>query len=586
MAYVRGIFTHYPYGENIMTEKKQDLPDFIVDMTKKLIKPPLLHGCGYSERDIHQPMIGIANTWTELNPGHAHLKQISAKVRQGLKRMHMTPYEFNTIAPCDAMAEAHEGMHFILPAREIIAGSIEIMARVSLLDGLVLIGSCDKIVPALLMAAARIDIPAIIITGGYHPPFCYPDQDFSEGEEFAFPEIGKFFFAWQEGKISEEDLALVIREIVAGPGACPELGTAMTMQCMTEALGMSLPYSSILPAQSEEKFDYAVKTGEALKYLVDHNITPSKIMTRKSFENAIRVLLTLGGSTNGFLHLPAIANELDIEIPLNLFDELSDGTPQTCALKPNGPRAIGALYEAGGIPAVLKNLSGLLNLEVLTVTGKTLSENLKEVVIKDKTIIKSLDDPFSPDGGLMVLNGNLSPAGAIAKKSAFSDELKYFRGAARVFECEEEAIHAMLEQQVSPGDCVIIRNEGPKGGPGMREMAFSGHILQISGLGETCAMVTDGRFSGTNYGLLVGHVSPEAADGGLIAVIRNGDIVEIDIHKKTLTLDVPEDELNNRMTAWRPPAPKFKKGVLSWYSRSVSSADKGAVITPGPEPRQ
>ncbi|MBW2622972.1 MAG: dihydroxy-acid dehydratase [Deltaproteobacteria bacterium] len=563
-----------------MTGKKQGLPDFIIDMTKNLIRPALLHGCGYSEKDISQPMIGIANTWTELNPGHAHLNQISEKVREGIKNVGMTPLEFNTIAPCDAMAEAHEGMHFILPSREIIAASIEIMSRVSLLDGLVLIGSCDKIVPALLMAAARVNIPSIVITGGYHPPFCYPDQDFADEEEFAFPEIGKFIFARQDEKISEEELQKVIREIVPSPGACPELGTAMTMQCMAEALGMALPYSAILPAQSDQKFDYARKSGEALKFLVDNDITPSKIMTPDTFENAVRVLLSIAGSTNGFLHLPAIANELDIKLPLELFDELSDSTPQTCALKPNGLRAIGALYEAGGIPAVMKNLSSLLNLEVLTVTGKTLAETLESVDIKDNNIIRSLDNPFSPDGGLVVLKGNLSPEGAIAKKSAIADELKYFRGPAKVFECEEEAIHGILNQQVAPGDCVIIRNEGPKGGPGMREMSFSGHILQISGLGKTCAMVTDGRFSGTNYGLLIGHVSPEAADGGLMAVIQDGDPVEIDIHKKTLKLDVPENELNKRMTAWRPPEPKFKKGVLSWYSQNVTSADKGAVIKP------
>lgn len=298
-----------------------------------------------------------------------------------------------------------------------------------------------------------------------------------------------------------------------------------------------------------------------------------------AFENAIKVLLSLGGSTNGFLHLPAIAYELDIKLPLHLFDELSDQTPQICALKPNGLRAIGALYEAGGIPAVMKNLSNLLNLDVLNVNGKTLAETLEGVDIKDKTIIRPVDDPFSPNGGLVVLKGNLSPDGAIAKKSAIADEMKYFRGPAKVFEYEEEAIHGMLNQQVAPGECVIIRNEGPKGGPGMREMSFSGHVMQISGLGQTCALVTDGRFSGTNYGLLIGHVSPEAANGGLIAVIKDGDPVVIEIDNKSIRLDVPEDELNNRMTEWRPPEPKFKKGVLSWYSQNVTSADKGAVIS-------
>jgi dihydroxy-acid dehydratase len=562
-----------------MIQKKHELSDIFIETAKKTIRPALLHGCGYGEADLRRPMIGIANTWTELNPGHAHLDQLSAKVREGIKRVQMTPLEFNTIAPCDGLAEAHEGMHFILPSREIIAASIEIMSKVSLLDGLVLIGSCDKIVPALLMAAARLDIPAIVLTGGYHPAFCYPDQDFAEEKEFAFPEIGKFIFAQRAGKISEEELNRVIRNIVNGPGACPELGTAMTMQCLTEALGMSLPYSSILPALGNEKFEYAVKTGEALKELVDKNITPSKIMTRGAFENAIKVLLALGGSTNGVLHLPAIANELDIKLPLELFDELSDRTPQLVALKPNGLRAIGALDEAGGIPAVMKSLSRLLNLDVINVNGRTLAENLETAEIKDKTVIRPLDDPFSPNGGLVVLKGNLSPDGAIAKKSAIPDERKFFQGPARVFEYEEAAINEILNQKIAPGECVIIRNEGPKGGPGMREMSSVGHMMQISGLGRTCALVTDGRFSGTNYGLLVGHVSPEAADGGPIALIKDGDPVIIDINNKSIRLDVSEEELNKRKKEWRPPEPKYKKGVLAWYSRNVTSADRGAVIS-------
>ncbi len=562
-----------------MIQRKHELSDIFVETAKKTIRPALLHGCGYGEADLRRPMIGIANTWTELNPGHAHLNQLSAKVREGIKRVQMTPLEFNTIAPCDGLAESHEGMHFILPSREIIAASIEIMSKVGLLDGLVLIGSCDKIVPALLMAAARLDIPAIVLTGGYHPPFCYPDQDFAEEKEFAFPEIGKFLFAQRAGKISEEELNRVIWNIVPGPGACPELGTAMTMQCLAEALGMSLPYSSILPALSDEKFEYALKTGEALKTLLDKKITPSKIMTRAAFENAIRVLLALGGSTNGVLHLPAIANELDIKLPLDLFDELSDRTPQICALKPNGPRAISALNEAGGVPAVMKSLSPLLNLDVMNVNGGTLGKILQEAAIKDKTIIRPLDNPFSPNGGLVVLKGNLSPDGAIAKKSAIPDESKYFRGPAKVFEYEEAAISGILSQKIMPGECVIIRNEGPKGGPGMREMSSVGHMMQVSGLGRTCALVTDGRFSGTNYGLLVGHVSPEAAEGGPIAVIKDGDPVIIDIHKKSIRLDVPKKELNGRMKEWRPPEPKYKKGVLAWYSRNVTSADKGAVIS-------
>ncbi len=558
--------------------KQKELPDLFKDMANNVIRPPILYGCGYRENEMRQPMIGIANTWTELNPGHVHLNKLSEKVKEGIRSSGMTPFEFNTIAPCDAMGEAHEGMRYILPTREIIAASVEIMAKVNRLDGLVLIGSCDKIVPGLLMAAARVDIPAIVLPGGYALPYCYQGSAFPEETEFAYPEIGKFVGAQMSGEISEEELQKVVKEIFTGPGACPELGTAMTMQCMTEALGMSLPYSSVIPALSERQFDYAFKIGESLKHLIANEITPSKIMSHEAFKNAIMVLLYLEGSTNGILHLPAIANELDIELSLELFDELSEKTPQTCAVKPNGPRAINAIGEAGGIPAVMKNLSSLLYLDVYNVTGKKLGETLEEADIQDREVIRSLENPFSPDGGLVILKGNLSPDGAIVKKSAVPEKLRTFKGPARIFEREEDAIIDMMGQKVQPGDCIVIRYEGPKGGPGMREMSISGHMMHMLNLGETCAMVTDGRFSGTNYGLLVGHISPEAAAGGPLAVVREGDIIEIDIPNKSIRLDVPEEEIEKRLTNWNEPEQKYNKGILAWYSQNVTSADKGAVI--------
>jgi dihydroxy-acid dehydratase len=399
------------------------------------------------------------------------------------------------------------------------------MARVNLLDGFVLIGSCDKIVPGLLMSAARADIPSIIVPGGYALPYCYTGEAFAEEKKFAYPEIGKFVGARMSGKISEEEFQKVVKEIFTGPGACPELGTAMTMQCMTEALGMSLPYSSVIPAVSDKQFDYAFKTGETLRYLIANEITSSKIMTRAAFENAITVLLSLGGSTNGVLHLSAIANELDIELPLELFDELSEKTPQTCAVKPNGPRAIPVLREAGGIPAVMKNLSSLLHLDVVNVTGKKLDEILEDAMIHDRDVIRPVENPVSPDGGLVILKGNLSPHGSIVKKSAVPEKIRTFKGPARVFEREEDAIVDIMDQKIQPGDCIVIRYEGPKGGPGMREMSISGHMMQMFNLGETSAMVTDGRFSGTNYGLLVGHISPEAAAGGPLAAVKDGDLI-------------------------------------------------------------
>jgi dihydroxy-acid dehydratase len=470
-------------------------------------------------------------------------------------------------------------MHYILPAREVIADSVEIMAKVNRLDGLVLIGSCDKIVPGLLMAAARVDIPSIIVTGGYHLPYCCPDQDFAEEEEFAHYEIGKFFFARNAGKISDEVFLAALKGIVTGPGACPMIGTAITMQCMTEALGMALPYSSILMAESAEKFDFAQKAGQAIKALIEKNITPSKIMTAEAFRNAITVLHTMGGSTNGFLHLPAIANELDIPIPIDLFDELSEKTPQTCAVKPNGLRAINSIDEAGGIPAVMKNIASLLDPDVLTVSGEKLGTILEDAVIKDDTTIRPMEDPVMPDGGLTVLRGNLAPDGAIVKKSAVPDQMITCRGSARIFECEEDAIYNMFNNQVTPGACIIIRYEGPKGGPGMREMAIPAHLLQLLGLGETSALITDGRYSGSNYGMCIGHVSPEAADGGPLAVVEDGDMIEIDIPNRSIRLDISDEELQKRLAAWQPPKPKYRKGILSWYSRNVTSGDKGAVLS-------
>ena len=557
------------------------VPEMINGLLEDVVIPPLLYGCGYTKADLEAPRVGIANTWTELNPGHVHLNRIADWVREGIRKVGMTPFGFNTIAPCDGIAGGHEGMHYILPAREVIADSVEIMAKVNRLDGLVLIGSCDKIVPGLLMAAARIDIPAIIITGGYHLPYCQPDQEFAEEEEFAHYEIGKFFFAKNAGKISEREFEKALKGIVTGPGACPMIGTAITMQCMTEALGMALPYSSILVAESEEKYDFAQRTGEALRHLIENDITPSKIMTAEAFRNAITVLHTMGGSTNGFLHLPAIANELDIPIPIDFFDELSEQTPQTCAVKPNGLRAINSIDEAGGIPAVMKNISSLLDLEVITVTGGTLGAILDGAVIKEPEIIRPMDDPVRPNGGLAVLRGNLSPDGAIVKKSAVPEKMFSYRGPARVFECEEDAIYQMFNGKVTPGECVIIRYEGPKGGPGMREMAIPAHLLQLLGLGDSSALVTDGRYSGTNYGMCIGHVSPEAADGGPLAVVQDGDMIEVDIHERRIRLDIPDDELEKRLSAWQPPEPRFKKGILSWYARNVSSSDKGAVLRPG-----
>jgi dihydroxy-acid dehydratase len=490
----------------------------------------------------------------------------------------MTPFGFNTIAPCDGMAEGHPGMHYILPSREVIAASVEIMARVNRLQALVLIGSCDKVIPALLIAAARLDLPSIVVTGGYHLPYRYPHRTFAEEVDFAHYEIGKFFFARGAGRIDEGEFQKALKGIVTGPGACPMLGTAITMQCLTEALGMALPYSAILPGNSRTKLDYAEEAGRVLRQLIEQAITPSRVMTSEAFENAITVLHTMGGSTNAFLHLPAIASELGIRLPVELFDELSRKTPQTCAIKPNGLRAIDAIDEAGGIPAVMKNIGSLLHLQAMNVSGRTLGEILEEAAVRDPEIIRPTSSPFKPDGGLAVLKGNLAPRGAIVKTSAAPSKMFKFRGRARVFEREQDAIRGLLELIVQPGECVVIRYEGPRGGPGMREMAVPTHLLQLLGRGESNAIITDGRFSGTNYGLCVGHISPEAAVGGALAVVEDGDPIEIDIERRAIRLDIPEPELKQRLAKWVAPEPKYTKGILGWYSRQVSSADRGAVI--------
>lgn len=558
--------------------KRPALPPFLKELLETVVIPPLLHGCGYTARELALPRIGIANTWSTMNPGHIHLNRIAEEAAEGLRSAGLTPYHFNTIGPCDGVSEGHEGMRFILPAREIIAASIEIMARVNRLQGLVLVGSCDKIVPALLMAAARVDIPSIIITGGYHHPYRYAERTFSQETEFAHSEIGKFYFASREGKITEEEFRKALTGIVTGPGACPVLGTAMTMQCLAEALGMALPGSSVLPGLSEEKIRFARKTGEAMGLLVERDIRPSVIMTGKSFRNAARILLTMGGSTNGFLHLPAVARELGITLEPGFFDSLSETTPQTCLVKPNGSRTVDALDRAGGMPAVMKNVEPLLERDVMTVTGKTLGENLRGVTAPGGEVIRPLSDPFSPDGGLAVLRGNLAPDGAIVKTSAVSEAIRSFRGPARVFESEEEFVASIFAGGVAKGDCIVIRYEGPMGGPGMREMSIAGHLVQLFGFGDTNALVTDGRFSGTNYGLLVGHLSPEAAVGGPLALVRDGDTVAIDIAAKSIRVELPEEEMDHRRGEWRRPGGGPAKGVLSWYARNVSSADRGAVL--------
>lgn len=534
----------------------------------------LLKALGITDEEIEKPFVAVVNSWNEFVPGHAHLNRIADAVKAGIRAAGGTPFEFSTIAICDGIAMGHEGMKHSLPSREVIADSIELMIQAHRMDAMVMIPSCDKVVPGHLMAAARLDLPAVVVTGGAMCPGFV-------GDEYAdlisvFEGVG----AYNTGKISKEKLRNLEELACAGAGSCAGMFTANTMACMTEALGMSLPECATCHAVDAKKLRIAKKSGMQIMELLRRNIAASRILTKKAFENAIRIDMAIGGSTNTALHLPAIANELDIKLDLKTFDELSRATPSIVSLRPGGSYFMLDLERAGGIPAVMQRLRKKLNLRCLTVTGRSIAENLKKVRIvnpeKNKEVIRTLDNPYSREGGIAVLYGSLAPGGAVVKQSAVAPEMLVYKGKARVFDSEEEANRAILKKRIERGDVVIIRCEGPKGGPGMREMLEATSALAGMGLLDSVALVTDGRFSGGTRGLSIGHVSPEAAEGGAIALVEDGDIIEIDIPKRKIELAVPKDELDKRK--FKAPKPKTETGYLARYLKSVSSANKGAIL--------
>ena len=539
-----------------------------------MVRRSMLYACGWTHEEIKRPLVAVVNTYNEMHPGHMHLKTLAERVKAGVRTAGGLPTEFYTLSLCDGLANGHEGMKFILPSRQVIADSVELGLRAHCYDAAVLIGSCDKILPALLIAAARVNIPTIIVTGGPMPAG-YWARERVKASVSNFGEMVKKVFA---GGLSKEIREEALSSFYPCAGACWGMGTANTMACLCEALGMSLPGDGTAPGVMAKKSRLAEQAGEKIMGLLAQEITPVKIMTRAALENALKVDLAIGGSLNTVLHLPALAHELGMQVDYSDFDRLSREIPHLSNVEPAGPFSVVDLDDAGGIPGVMKALGDLLDGSVLTVTGKTLTDNLEKAAVFSPEVIRPRTDPVHPYGGIAVLKGNLAERGAVIKQVAVKKELWHFVGEAKVFNSEEEALAGLGSGQIKKGDVVVIRYEGPRGGPGMREMALFRVALEFSGMGQTNYIVTDGRFSGYSEGPSIGYLSPEAAEGGAIALVKNGDKIEVDVEKRILELKVPENELKSRREKLVHPLKKYPQGYLDIYARLVSSADQGGVL--------
>lgn len=534
---------------------------------------------GFSDDDFTKPIIGIANSFSDIVPGHKNLRQLSEQVKYGVYRAGGTPVEFGCIAVCDGVCTTHDGSRYSLPSREVVTDGIEIMAKAHKLDGLVLVGSCDKTVPAMLMAAARLDIPCIFVAGGC----MLGGPAFGEKKKSDSTCTAEAYGMYQANRISYEEMLNISELSCPTIGSCQHMATANSMCCFAEALGLSLPGSAMIPAVYNERSRAAFRSGEAAVELVKNGLTARDIITKASIANAIQVLMATGGSTNCVLHACAVASEVGID-PTDVmaqFEEYGETVPLIARINP-ASRSYDAqdFYEAGGIPEVMKGMRGILNLDCMTVTGKTLGENLTEYknpYPANSDVITTLDKPFSTLAGLAIMHGNLAPDSAVAKPAAIAEQVRQFEGAAICFNSEDECTEALAQQRVKPGHVVVIRYEGPKGGPGMPEMFQPMKLLYGQGLNLTTALITDGRFSGTNNGCFVGHISPEAAAGGPIALIENGDRIKIDVVNRTIDLLVPEEELQRRRAAFVYTAPKLD-GILNRYANSAQSADKGGIL--------
>ena len=559
-----------------MPEEKMHFKDYrsgmLTNGIERAAHRALLYSTGLDREDLGKPMIAVVNSFTEMVPGHFHLRELADFVKQGIIEAGGIPREFSTIAICDGICQGHKGMSYPLPSRELIADSAEYMIEAHQFDGMVMLPGCDKIVPGMLMAAMRLNIPAIVIPGGPMLPGKYKDM-----EAITLTDMRELIGRTQTGRLTEDELMKIEEAALPGVGTCSMLGTANTMSCLAEALGMSLPGCGLAHAVSAKKRRIAKQSGRRIVAMVREDLTPRKIMTREALRNAIRVSMAMGASTNSTLHLPAIAHEAGIHITLDDFDELSREIPYLCNIKPSGQYPLSVLEEQGGVPAVMKALERKLDLEQMTVSGKTVGENLAGVELVENDVIFSLDHPKKPEGGLAILHGNLAPKGAVVKQAGVKPSMHYFEGQARVFTSMEEASWAVSNDKIQKGTVLVIRYEGPKGGPGMREMLSTTALIMGRGMDEDCALVTDGRFSGSTRGPCIGHVSPEAAAGGPIAAVEEGDRIIIDIPNRTLTLCVPEEEIQRRLERVRhihkPATPALER-----YAALVTSADQGAVL--------
>jgi dihydroxy-acid dehydratase len=526
---------------------------------------------GATDADLEKPLVAIANTWNEVLPGSYHLDRVAAAVKRGVQEAGGMATIFNVLAPCDGQGSGNEGFKYVLPSRDLIAASVEVMIEHASYDAAVMIGTCDKIVPGLIMAAARCNLPTVLFTGGYMPAGHY------KGDRLDCSSMGKYFVMYRQGKITKEELREVEGAVCPGPGACCLMGTANSMCIAAEAFGLSLPGNSALCATDPALEKLAEEAGRKVMELLWKEIKARDIMTPAAFRNSVKVCCATSGSTNLTLHFPAIAHELDYPFTLDDFENISRQTPSIMEIKPSDPRYLMEDFErAGGLQAVMKSMESLLDTSVMTASGQSLGDNLKDAAIKDPEIIRPLSNPKGKNGGIAILKGNMGMA--VVKQTAVRPEMQKHRGPARIFVQEEDCVDALLAGKVNRGEVLVIRYEGPKGGPGMREMVMATWMLVELGLDKSVAIVTDGRFSGTSGGPCVGHLVPEAMVGGPIAVLRDGDIINIDIPSRTLSVELSDEEIRQRLASWKPPEPKVTKGYLAHFAKHATSADKGAYL--------
>ncbi len=547
---------------------------YLTDKAETAPQRSLLYACGFTKEELDRPLIGVVSAYSEIVPGHIHLDKLTEAVKAGVRLAGGTPVTVPSIGVCDGIAMGHDGMHYSLPSRELIADSVETMITAHMFDGVVLVPNCDKIVPGMVMAAVRMDIPAVVVSGG---PML---AGVVGGCEVSLSKMFEAVGAYKANMIDEKGLDEYEHKCCPSCGSCSGMYTANSMNCLCEAIGIALPGNGTIPAVMSARVALAKHAGMAIMDLVKNGVTARKIINERSIANALRCDMALGCSSNSVLHLLAIANEAGVKLDLDIFNKFSDTTPNLCHLAPAGPTHMQDLYAAGGVQAVISELAkkGLIDLDAITATGKTVGENIKGVKVLDHKIIRPIDDPYSETGGIAVLWGNVAKNGCVVKRSAVAPEMLVHTGPARVFDSEDEAIAAIYGRKIKDGDVVVIRYEGPKGGPGMREMLNPTSALAGMKLDKSVALITDGRFSGASRGASIGHVCPEAAQGGEIGLLRDGDVIDIDIPSHSLNARVSADEFEKRRKEQVMPQPKFKSGWLARYARLVTSADKGAVL--------